>query len=180
MLRLVVPGVELFNNETQTFSRSEEVVLELEHSLVSLSKWESKWNLPFLGKDKKTSEQIIDYIRLMNSVSGVPDEVFFRLSDENYTSINEYINAKMTATWFREDPVTHANREIVTAEIIYYWMISFQIPLECEDWHLNRLFTLVKVLNQKNQPKKKQNTQTAAAQRRALNEARMKQYNTSG
>lgn len=180
MLTLIVPGVELFDNNTQTFSTTAETVLELEHSLVSLSKWESKWNIPFLGKETKTDEQIIDYIRLMTITPNVPDEVFYRIGNENYERINEYINAKQTATWFRDDPNAPKNREIITTEIIYYWMISLQVPQEYEAWHINRLFTLIKVLNQKNQPKKKMNTQSAAAQRRALNESRQKQYGTSG
>lgn len=181
MLTITVPGVELFNDETQTFSKTEDVVLELEHSLVSLSKWESKWNLPFLGKDEKTTEQIIDYIRTMTISPNVPDDVYRRLSDTNYREIDEYINSKQTATWFREDPNASRNHEIITAEIIYYWMIALKIPQEYQEWHLTRLFTLVRVLNQKNQPpKKRPTTQSAAAQRRALNEARQKQYNTSG
>ena len=179
MLTITVPGVELFDSETLKFSTTETTVLELEHSLVSLSKWESKWNIPFLGRDEKTNEMIIDYIKIM-TLNDVPDEVFYRLSQDNYEAVNEYINAKQTATWFREEPNRPTNREIITAEIIYYWMISLQIPSEYEYWHINRLFTLVRVLNQKNAPKKKQNTQSAAAQRRALNEARQKQYNTTG
>ena len=97
MLTIIVPGLELFNNETQKFSRTEESVLELEHSLVSLSKWESKWNIPFLGRDQKTNEQIIDYIKMM-TLNEVSDEVFLRLSEDNYNQINEYINSKQTAT----------------------------------------------------------------------------------
>ena len=181
MLTLTVPGVELFDNKTQKFSTTETTVLELEHSLVSLSKWESKWNIPFLGRDEKTNEQIIDYVKLMTLTPDVPDEVYLRLSDENYEQINGYINSKQTATWFREDPNSPKNREIITAEIIYYWMIALKIPQEYQWWHLARLFTLVRVLNQKNQPPKKAgSTQSAAAQRRALNEARQRQYNTTG
>ena len=181
MLTLTVPGVELFDNKTQKFSTTETTVLELEHSLVSLSKWESKWNIPFLGRDEKTNEQIIDYVKLMTLTPDVPDEVYLRLSDENYEQINGYINSKQTATWFREDPNSPKNREIITAEIIYYLMIALKIPQEYQWWHLARLFTLVRVLNQKNQPPKKAgNTQSAAAQRRALNEARQRQYNTTG
>ena len=180
MLTITVPGEELFNSETLKFSYTETTVLELEHSLVSLSKWESRWNIPFLGKDKKTDEQIIDYIRTM-TLNEVPREVFYRLSEKNYNEINEYINSKQTATWFREEPNRPPNREIITSEIIHYWMISLQVPQEYQFWHINKLFTLIRVLNQKNQPKKKQGmTQSAAAQRRALNEARQRQYGTTG
>ena len=180
MLTIIVPGLELFNNETQKFTRTEELLLELEHSLVSLSKWESKWNIPFLGRDQKTNEQIIDYVKLM-TLNEVSDDVFLRLSEDNYNQINEYVNSKQTATWFREESNRPVNREIITAEIIHYWMISLQVPQEYQYWHINKLFTLIRVLNQKNQPKKKQGmTQSAAAQRRALNEARQRQYGTTG
>lgn len=179
MLKITVPGVELFDSETLTFSYTETTVLELEHSLVSLSKWESKWNIPFLGPEEKTNEQIIDYIKIM-TFTDAPDDVFLRLSSKNYEAINEYINAKQTSTWFREEPNKPVNREVITAELIYYWMISLQVPVEFENWHINRLFTQIRVLNHKNAPKKKQNTQSAAAQRRSLNEARQKQYGTTG
>ena len=180
MLTITVPEFELFNNKTQTFKTAKSEVLELEHSLVSLSKWESKWNIPFLGRDQKTNEQIIDYIKMM-TLNEVSDEVFLRLSEDNYNQINEYINSKQTATWFREEPNRPVNREIITSEIIHYWMISLQVPQEYQYWHINKLFTLIRVLNQKNQPKKKQGmTQSAAAQRRALNEARQRQYGTTG
>ena len=115
------------------------------------------------------------------TLNEVSDEVFLRLSEENYNQINEYINSKQTATWFREEPNRPVNREIITSEIIHYWMISLQVPQEYQYWHINKLFTLIRVLNQKNQPKKKQGmTQSAAAQRRALNEARQRQYGTTG
>lgn len=174
MLTITVPGLETFNNDTQMFSKSEDVVLQLEHSLVSLSKWESTWNKPFLGKEEKTTEQVIDYIRLM-TLNPVDDLlVYARLSAENYKAINEYINAKQTATWFRENPNQRPNREIITAEIIYFWMVTYNIPREYEEWHLNRLFTLVKVINQKNQPAKKGGA-PSAAQRSALNAQRLGQ-----
>ena len=180
MLKIVVPASEQFDNATQTFINTKEQALQLEHSLVSLSKWESTWNIPFLGREPKTDEQIIDYIRTM-TLNEVPREVFYRLSEKNYNEINEYINSKQTATWFNEEPNRPTSREIVTSELIHYWMISLQVPQEYQFWHINRLFTLIRVLNHKNQPKKKQGmTQSAAAQRRALNEARQQKYNTAG
>jgi hypothetical protein len=180
MLTLTIPAVEMFDEVSQEFLYSDEIVLELEHSLVSLSKWETTWEKPFLGPDPKTPEETIGYIVAMTLTPNVPPEVYQRLNNSHLTQVNEYIESKMSATWFTEHAPQKKTREIITSELIYYWMVALTIPFECETWHLNRLFTLIKVANQKNQPPKKMNPRDAAAQQRALNEARKKQYGTSG
>lgn len=179
MLTIVVPGVEMFDDVTQEFTTEGDVILELEHSLVSLSKWESKYEKPFLGNDDKSTDEVIGYIKAM-TLCEVPEVVYQKLSPEHIGKINEYIDAKMTATWFNERPGAPKGREVITAEVIYYWMIAFNIPFECERWHLNRLFTLIRVCSIKNEKPKQMSKADIARQNAELNAQRRKQYGTRG
>ena len=179
MLVLTVPETELYNEEASTFVTEPEVVLELEHSLSSLSKWESEWEKPFLGPTPKTEAETVGYIKAM-TLSDFPPEVFSRLTNVHLDLVNAYINSKQTATWFAENPNQKPSREVVTTELIYFWMISLNIPFECQNWHLNRLLTLIKVCNEKNAPKKKMSTSQIAARNRQLNEQRRASQGTRG
>lgn len=180
MLIITVPGDEHFDEESQEFVTIGDVVLELEHSLVSLSKWESLVEKPFLGHGEKTTEEVLKYIEIMIQTPNVPPEIVHRLSQKNFTEINQYIDAKMTATWFSEVGNKQKSREVITAELIYFWMISFNIPFECETWHLNRLFTLIKICNVKNEKPKKMSKSEIAARNRELNAQRKAQLGTRG
>lgn len=180
MLQIDVPDIELFDDEKQEFIKLSGGSLQLEHSLLSLSKWESKWCKPFLDKNNKTDEEIIDYIRCMTINRGVNSEVYNYISENSYSEISNYINAPMTATWFTERETNAIKKETITSEIIYYWMISQNIPMECQKWHLNRLLTLIRVCSIKNSPPKKMGRNDMLTNRRALNEARRKQLNSKG
>jgi hypothetical protein len=171
VLRIKVVIAEGYDETSERFLEPETIVIELEHSLLSVSKWESKWEVPFLDTNNKTNEQTLDYVRMMNLGPDLPEDIFSKFSPENFDTINEYINAKMTATWFRETQEAKV-REVITAELIYYWMISLGIPFDCEGWHLNRLLTLIKVCNIKNAPSKKVSSAEAGQRARELNAQR--------
>ena len=181
MLRLVVPiSHEGWDEEKEEFVEAKTQILQLEHSLISLSKWESKWCKPFLSTTQKTPEEILDYIKHMTLTPNVDPVVYERLTAENYKQIDEYINAPMTATTFSKQKNSGGSKEVVTAELIYYWMIALQIPFECQKWHLNKLLTLVQVCNIKNQPPKKMNKRDLMSRNAKLNAARRQQLNTRG
>lgn len=180
MLQITIPATEQWDESKNEFVYSKEQTLQLEHSLVSLSKWESKWNKSFLSKAEKTYEETIDYVKCMTITQNVKPEVYHNLNREHMEQIQKYIEAPMTATHFYEDNKGGSSRETVTSELIYYWMIALNIPMECQKWHLNRLLTLIRVCNIKNQPPKKMSRTQIANRNAALNAARRQQLNTSG
>lgn len=180
MLRITIPDVELWDEEKEEFVFRKGQTLQLEHSLVSLAKWESKWCKSFLSKKDKTYEETLDYIKCMTLTQNVDPDVYKNLTPSNIDQVNKYIEAPMTATFFSEDKTNGTSRETVTAELIYYWMIALNIPFECQKWHLNRLLTLIKVCNIKNSPPKRMSRREIMNRNTALNAARRKQRNSNG
>lgn len=179
MLKIQLDGSTSYDEATMRFIKTEPITLEFEHSLSALSKWESIWEKPFLSKTPHSTDETISYFHCMCLTPDVPLETIMRMSQEDADSISEYIQRSMTATWFNEKQ-SKLNREVITAEIIYYWMISAQVPMEWEHRHLNQLFTLIKVINAKNTKPTKMSHSDAAARQRAINEANKARYNTKG
>lgn len=180
MLRIIIPATEQWDESKNEFVYTKSQSLSLEHSLVSLSKWESKWCKPFLSKEIKTAEETIDYIRCMTLTQNVDPNIYNYLTNENIIQVNRYIEAPMTATWFNSNNKGKPNSEQITSELIYYWMITLNIPFECQKWHLNRLLTLIRVCNVKNQPSKKMTKKELLSRNAALNAVRRKKTNTKG
>lgn len=180
MLQITIPGQELFDEENGEFITSIDKTITMEHSLISLSKWEEKYCKPFFSRTEKTTEETIDYFRLMTITPNIDPNIYNCLTKENIDTIREYIDAPMTATTFSDRENRQFNREIITSEIIYYWMISLNIPVEFQKWHLNKLITLIRVCNIKNQPPKKRSRREILSQNAALNAARRKQFNSKG
>lgn len=180
MLTIIIEGEENFNEETNTFEMDDNVVIELEHSLISLSKWESKHQKPFLASGEKTSEELFDYLKAMIVTPNVDLDVLYRCSQKNIDKIQEYIDSSQSATTFGMMPGRRGPGEVITSELIYYWMVSFNIPFECEHWHLNRLFSLIRICNVKNSKPRKMSRNEIAQRNRELNAQRRAELGTTG
>lgn len=180
MLTITIPGGELWDEGKEEFIQIKPRTLQLEHSLVSISKWESKWHKAFLSKHDKTSEETTDYVKCMTLTQNVEPEVYGRLSADNISKINCYIEDAMTATTFSEEKHGGTGREVVTAELIYYQMIALNIPFECQKWHLNRLLALIRVCDIKSRPPKRRSGRSLMSRNAALNAERRREWNTRG
>lgn len=180
MLKLTIPSRELYDEVEQCFIPQEEFTLELEHSLVSLSKWESFTLKPFLTNEGKTEKELEKYMEFMILSANYPEDWYRRLSEEQLLQISEYIESPQTATTFGEMPKKTGRNEIITSELIYYWLVTFQISFEVENWHLNRLFALVRICNVKQQKPTPKSKTEVARHYRELNEKRRAQANSKG
>lgn len=181
MLTLTVPGIESWDEKREEFVTVGDTVLHLEHSLVSLSKWEEKYEKPFLSQKEHTPEESLGYVECMIVDPIYPEDVWTRLSQDNMDAIADYMNSKKSATWFAEDVNQKSSKEVITSELIYFWMTAFRIPFEpAQNWHLNRLFNLIRVASLKNSPPKKMSPREIHERNRRLNEQRRRELGTSG
>ena len=157
MLKIYIPPSEWFNQQTNEFVPMKGGILKLEHSLLSISEWESKWKKPFLlsnPEDQHTNEEMIDYVRCMTLNKDVDDTLYMRLNQSAVNEIEAYINDPHTATVFsKHDNQPNRSSEFTTSELIYYWMVELGIPFECQKWHLNRLLTLIRIISIKRDSK---------------------------
>lgn len=180
MLRIQLGGKEHYDESNNKFVVVNGVDVELEHSLISLSKWESKFQKPFLSEGNKTNDELLGYVDAMILTPDYPKEVLDRISPEEMSKINDHMDSKQSATTFPISRETKGKSETVTSELIYYWMVTFNIPFECETWHLNRLFSLIRICNLKNAKPVKRSANQIAQERRELNAQRRSQMGTSG
>lgn len=178
-IKIKIPQQEFFNEETNEFITVDGTTLTLEHSLVSISKWESKWHKHFLNNKDKTEEEIFDYLRCMTITQNVNPEIYKYIPIDEIEKVKTYIEDPMTATRIKHNDKSGRGK-ILTAEVIYFYMFSYNIPIDLEKWHLNRLLTLIDVFNEENKPKKKKSPQQTISEYAALNAARRARFNSAG
>lgn len=181
MLRIIVPGGEYYDEQAQQFVYPKDVELQMEHSLISVSKWEARHHKAYNTKRKKTAEELLDYFKCM-TINRVDPSVYDRLTAKNIEDIINYINEPMTAVYFPDygDSNGSASKDTVTSELLYYYMITLGIPFECEKWHLNKLMALIEVCAMKNKPAKTMSAGQVARRNAKLNAARRRAHNTKG
>lgn len=180
MLILSISEIEYYDEDKNEFFYEGPWTLQLEHSLISISKWEAKYHKPFLGKEQKTILETKEYIRCMTLNNKVDEKCYNALTNDNFDIVNQYIANKMTATTFSSKEKQSFSREIITSELIYYWMVALQIPFECEKWHLNRLLTLIQICNVKNAKPTKMSKKDIFKRNSDLNAQRKQQLGTTG
>ena len=181
MLQIIIPAIELWDEEKEEFvTYKKDQILQLEHSLVSLSKWEEVWCKPFLETEELTYEETLDYIKFMTITKNVDPSVYERITRGQMKQITDYIKAPRTATTFRKQDDKGGKKERITSELVYYWMFSLQIPIECQKWHLNRLLTLIRIFNVKNTPQKKMSQRDMASQYARMNAERRAKLKSKG
>ena len=178
MLQLTVDGREIYDESTMGFISVSPCILQLEHSLISLAKWESRWHKPFLTNDPKTFEELLDYVKCMTLNKNIDPNIYLCLTQEHFDAINSYIQDPMTATTINKKS-GRSSRKIITSEVIYYWMIASEIPFECEKWHLNRLMTLIEVCSAEANPTKMSKSEIRK-QNAAINAARRAKTGSRG
>lgn len=179
-LTITIPENELFDYPNQMFINIPQTTITLEHSLISISKWEAKWHKPFLTKDQKTNEEMLYYVQCMSTKGDIPRNVLLCLTEDNFRDIKAYIEDPMTATTIREDPNKRQATNFLTSELIYSWMIGFNVPVEFEKWHINRLMMLLRVLEENNKEPKKRSQADIIREYQRRNAANKAKFKSKG
>ena len=182
-LTITIPAAEYWDQLTEEFIGVEKTTITLEHSLASVSKWESKWKKSFLSADELSEEEFGNYVKCMTLEQDLPDIVYRGLTRSNLMKIEDYMKDSMTATWFKDKEGTSKKGpvgKIITAEIIYYYMVELGIPFECQYWHLNKLLALIHVCSEKNTPGRKMSKREVLSQYASVNAARRAKLGTKG
>ena len=181
MLEIRIDGKEFWNQEKEEFVNTKGITLRLEHSLISVSKWEAKYKRPFLSDGPKTLQETYDYISFMSLDRNVNMTELEGITEEDYKKILDYIHDPMTATKISKNAKNKpSSNHVLTSEEIYYDMTALNIPFECEKWHLNRLLTLIRIASIKNEPPKKMSKRALMNRNRAINEMRKAEMGTHG
>lgn len=180
MIQVTIPGGELFDSKTNEFVNFKTTTVSLEHSLISISKWEAKWKKPFFKNEERSLDEIVDYIACMSLNPNIDHRIFHKISSAEVRRVSDYISDPMTATTFNELEDFKNNKQIVTSELIYYWMIAYNIPFECQKWHINRLLTLIRICGIKNAPPKKTSKAEMMRKRAQINAERRSKLHTKG
>lgn len=180
MLTITIPAAEYYNYATEEFINTKPQILQLEHSLVSLSKWESEWHKPFFTREGRSDADISSYMKHMTLTQNVDPNVYLQIPKDKLAEVRVYMDDTMTGTTLNDSKKTKGSNEIITSELIYYWLVAYNIPFECQKWHLNRLFTLIRVCDLKNNPGKKMSQKELLSRNRDLNTSRRQTLNTKG
>lgn len=182
MIRITVMAPEEWDEKNEEFIKGKSWDLKLEHSLISISKWESKWHKSFIRTKKMTDEETIDYIKCMVLTPNVDPEVYQYINDEHVREIRAYIDNPMSATNILETTNGKRSNDVITSDLIYCWMVLLNIPFECQKWHLNRLITLITLCNIKSQsPNKNRMSKSEILSRNAAINARNRaRFNSKG
>lgn len=180
MLQITIPDSEFYDEEKQEFKYIKGKTLTLEYSLVSISKWESKWKVPFVESKNRTVEEMQDFIRCMTITQNVDPMLYKSIDITTINKVIDYMDDPMTATTFSNNGQQSKKKEIITSELVYYWMTALQIPFECQKWNFNRLMVLIRIASEKNAPPKKMSKSEITRQNKALNAQRRAKYKTRG
>lgn len=180
MLEIHIPELEFYDESNNEFFTRKPLDVSLAHSLISISKWEGIWKKAYFPSSYQEGLQggleELSYVECM-IIGKTPSYVPMYLLQNHKRELHEYINDTQTATTLHQLGPRKGVTPTITSELIYYWMIKFGIPFECQRWHVSRLLALIEVCNNKENAKgNKMNPVDSARYRYELNKKRLAAY----